>query len=469
MRRVQATKARGKGPFSTKTQGVLMDARSLSRRRFLQGVAGVGAAAALTACVPAPSPDTAAGSDTADAAVVEVLMFDRNVVQDLEYRKELAERFNASQGGIRVTVDVIPQGYDQTIMARIAGGTAGDAFRHASHFGMSKFTTRGLLQALDEYVALDDYDLSVFIEGPLSSNRVNGKLYALPVNGHAGHAGLYFAPEIFGEAGVELPTADWTYDDFKDAAATLTRDTDGDGKSDSWGTWFGAWYQANLTLISAHDGWPLNEDGTQATWGEPGAIAGMQWIQDMYHVVQALPVMADSAAKQQLWSSGKLASALSGVWEGAYLGDITPENLTFSLVPGPKGPTGKRGGFAGCNNFPIWSSSEQPYETFQWIKYLSSQEVGVEGIGRIGEPGLRYDVFEHPDVANDPLIIPHFQVLQHVKPFPAPHNGRDSEVIEATKPLLEGMYVNELSAEEGCQRLQEAIQAILDMPPVEAA
>jgi len=59
--------------------------------------------------------------------------------------------------------------------------------------------------------------------------------------------------------------------------------------------------------------------------------------------------------------------------------------------------------------------------------------------------------------------------LQDVKPFPAPHNGRDSEVIQATAPLLEGIYLNELSAQEGCERLQEAIQAILDMPPVEAA
>ncbi len=449
-----------------------MNTQNLSRRSFLRSIAGAGAIAALVACVPttpADAPGDTGGMDRMDEAVVEVLMFDRNVIQDLEYRKELAERFNASQDGIQVTVDVIPQGYDQTIMARIAGGTAGDAFRHASHFGMSKYTTRGLLQELDEFIALDDYDLSVFIEGPLSSNRVNGKFYALPVNGHAGHAGLYFAPETFAEAGIALPTADWTYDDFRDAIIQLTLDTDDDGKTDSWGTWFGAWYQANLTLISAHDGWPLNEDGTQATWAEPGAIAGMQWIQDMYHEYQVLPVMADSAVKQQLWSSGKLASVLSGVWEGAYLGDITPENLTFSLVPGPKGPTGKRGGFAGCNNFPIWSSSEHPYETFQWIKYLSSKEVGVEGIGRIGEPGLRYDVFEDPAVANDPLIIPHFQVLQDVKPFPAPHNGRDSEVIQATAPLLEGIYVNELSAEEGCQRLQDAIQAILDMPPVEAA
>lgn len=446
-----------------------MHVKNLSRRQFLVGAIGSGVAVALASCVPAAP---AAGEDAAAGAaqeVVEVLMFDRNVVQDLEYRKELAERFNAERGDIQVTVDVIPQGYDQTIMARIAGGTAGDTFRHASHFGMSKFTTRGLLQELDEYVSLDDYDLSVFIEGPLNSNRVNGKLYALPVNGHAGHAGLYFAPEIFADAGVDLPTEDWTYDDLREATAKLTRDLDGDGKTDSWGIWFGAWYQANLTLVSAHDGWPLNEDGTKSTWAEPGPIAGMQWIQDMYHEVKALPVMADGASRQQLWSSGKLATVLSGVWEGAYLGDITPEGLTFSLVPGPKGPTGKRGGFAGCNNFPIWSSSEHPYETFQWIKYLSSREVGVEGIGRIGEPGLRYDVFEDPAVANDPLIIPHFRVLQDVKPFPAPHNGRDSEVIQATAPLLEGIYVNELSAEEGCQRLQEAIQEILDMPPVEAA
>lgn len=442
----------------------------ISRRSFLRIVAGTGAVAAVTACV-APAPAAPADDAAAPAApeMVEVLMFDRNVVQDLEYRKELAERFNAENENINVTVDVIPQGYDQTIMARIAGGTAGDAFRHASHFGMSKFTTRGLLQELDDFVDIDSYDLSVFVEGPLNSNRINGKLYALPVNGHAGHAGLYFAPEIFEAAGVELPTDEWTYDDLMAAAGQLTQDTDEDGKSDIWGIWFGAWYQANLTLISAHGGWPLSEDGATATWGEPGAIAGMQWIQDMYHEVEALPVMADSAAKNQLWSSGKLASALSGVWEGAYLGDVTPENLTFQLVPGPLGPTGVRGGFAGCNNFPIWSSSENPYETFQWIKYLSSKEVGVEGIGRIGEPGLRYDVFEDPQVASDPLIIPHFQVLQDVKPFPTPHNGRDSEVIQATAPLLEGMYLNELSAEEGCGRLAETIQEILDMPPVEAA
>jgi len=42
-------------------------------------------------------------------------------------------------------------------------------------------------------------------------------------------------------------------------------------------------------------------------------------------------------------------------------------------------------------------------------------------------------------------------------------------VIQATAPLREGMYVKAWRAEEGCGRLPEAVQAILDMPPVEAA
>ena len=443
----------------------------VSRRRFLQqvGLAGVGLSlAACAAPVAAPqAPADDAGAAQPSGEVANVLMFDRNVVQDLEYRKELAGRFNEMHPEINVTVDVIPQGYEQTLMTRIAAGTAGDAFRHATHFGMSKFTNRGLLQALDDFVELDGYDLSVFLPGALESNRVRGSLYGLPVNGHAGHAGLYYAPEIFAEMGVSEPTDEWTYDDLSAALPELISDLDGDGKTDQWGTWIGAWYQANLTPISAHGGWPLNEDGTKANWEDPGTIAGMQWIADVYHEIEACPIMADSATKQQLWSSRKLATVVDGVWARAYLGDITPSGLTFKLAPGPIGPSGKRGGFAGVNNFPIWSASEHPYETFQWIKFLSSQEVGVEGIGRLGEPGLRFDVFEEPSVANDPMISPHFEVLKTVRPFPAPANGRDSEVIEATTPLLESMYLAEKSPEEGCQELQAKIQEILDMPPIE--
>ena len=443
-----------------------MNSEAISRRRFLQLSTLATATAWLAACQvaqPQTPQATQEGAPAANTEAVEVVMFDRDLPHEVTYRKELADRFMQENPNIKVTVDTIPQGYQETLMARIAAGTAGDAFRHATHWGMSKYAARGLLQPLDEFVELDDYDLSVFFPGALESNRYQGKLYALPVNGHAGESGIYYSPELFAEAGIAEPDDTWTYDDYDEAMVALTKDLDNDGKTDQWGAWVVTWYEASLTPIDAHGGWPLNEDGTQANWTNEGTMAGIQWIVDVYHDLKASVPSPTYDVKQQLWSSGKLGTALSGIWEMTTLGDITPEGRTLKLATGPIGPSGHRGGFAGCNNFPIWASSKHPYETFQWIKFLSSKEIGIEGVDRLGEPGLRYDVWEDPRIANDPLIIPHYELLQVVKPFPAPANGRDSEVLEATQPILEGMYLAELTVEQGCEQLQAKVQEILDM------
>ena len=443
-----------------------MRRETISRRKFLQLSTLSATAAVLVACqVAAPAAPQAAqeGAAPGSAEAVEVLMFDRDLPHEVAYRKELADRFMQENPTIKVTVDTIPQGYQETLMARIAAGTAGDAFRHATHWGMSKYAARGLLQPLDEFVELDNYDLTVFFTGLLESNRYQGKLYGLPVNGHPGESGIYYSPELFAEAGIDEPNDTWTYDDYNAAMVALTKDLDGDGKTDPWGAWVAPWYEAALTPIDAHDGWPLNEDGTKANWTNPGTMAGVQWIVDVYNDLKTAIPLGPWDARQALWSSGKLGTALSGVWEMSVLGDITPEGKTLKLSTGPLGPTGRRGGFAGCNNFPIWASSKHPYETFQWIKFLSSKEVGIEGVSRLGEPGLRFDVWEDPIIAEDPLIIPHYELLKVVKPFPAPANGRDSEVLEATTPLLEGMYLAELTVEQGCEQLQAKVEEILAM------
>lgn len=348
-------------------------------------------------------------------------------------------------------------------MARIAAGTAGDSFRHATHWGMSKYAARGLLQPLDEFVTQDNYDLKVFFTGLLESNRYAGKLYGLPVNGHPGESGIYYAPELFAEAKIDEPNDTWTYDDYNAAMVALTKDLDGDGKTDQWGAVIWPWYEATLTPIDAHDGWPLSADGTKANWTNKGTMAGVQWLVKVFQELKTSIPNIPYDTRAALWSSGKLATCLSGVWEMSTMGDITPEGKTLKLSPGPLGPTGRRGGFAGCNNFPIWASSKHPYETFQWIKFLSTKEVGIEGVTKLGEPGLRFDVWEDPIIANNPLISPHYELLKLVKPFPAPINGRDSEVLEASTPLLEGMFIGELTVEEGCEQLQTKVQEILEM------
>jgi ABC-type glycerol-3-phosphate transport system substrate-binding protein len=398
------------------------------------------------------------------AEMVEILHYDRNIPQDVDYRTELAERFHEQNPDIKVTVEILPDGYTQTVMARIASGTAGDCFRHRTHGGMGRYVYRGLFYELDPFVEQDNYDLSVFFEGAIDSCTLEGKLYALPVNGHPGWSGLYYQPELFADAGIDEPTDDWTYDDMTDAAIAMTKDTTGDGKTDQYGLWVFGSYESILTPIDAFGGWPMSDDGTKATYDDPNTIAGVKWQRDVYHEYKAAIALPGFNTRVELWASGKVGMVLSGIWEGSYLGDETPEDRTLKLAPGPIGPSGRRGGWVGTNVFPIWRSSEHPYETWQWVKYLCSKEVGIEGVSRIGEPGLRKDVWEDPQLINDPLVAPHYELLKVVKPMPEPANGRLSEARAAAQPILDSILLDEIDVEVGCLEIQEAMQEVMDQP-----
>lgn len=395
---------------------------------------------------------------------VEILHFDRNIPQDLDFRRELAKRFMEQNPNIVVKIEVVPEGYTQTLLARIASGTAGDLYRYGTHYGMANFALRGLYYPLDEFVAQDKYDLSIYFEGAIEACKVQGKLYALPVNGHPGWSGLYYMPELFEEAGVDQPTDDWTYDDMTQAAIQLTKDTDGDGKTDQYGLWVAMYYEATLTPIDAYGGWPMNEDGTKAMYDDPNTIAGVRWIRDVMQKHKVAIANPSFDSRVQLWSSGKVGMVLSGIWEGAYLGDETPTDKTMKLAPGPIGPSGHRGGFMGANVFPVWRSSEHPYEAWQWMKFICSKEVGIENVERIGEPGLRYDVWEDPKLVDDPMVAPHYELLKVAKPMPVPANGRLAEVADPVTQIYSNIFADEISVEEGCAQIQKTLQEILDKP-----
>mgnify|MGYP000002151949 FL=1 len=208
----------------------------------------------------------------------------------------------------------------------------------------------------------------------------------------------------------------------------------------------------------------MDETGTKARFDDPNTIAGVQWIRDtMQEYKVALPNPSFDS-RVQLWSSGKVAMVLSGIWEGSYLGDATPEGKPLKVATGPIGPSGHRGGFVGVNVFPILQNSKHPYETWQWQKFICSKEVGIENVKRIGEPGLRTDVWEDPSLSEDPLVKPHYELLQVVKPMPVPANGRLSEIADPVQQIYTAIWLNEISVEDGCAQIQEKLQAILDQP-----
>jgi len=265
---------------------------------------------------------------------VTILFYERNIPQDITFRKELVTRFEKENPNIKIKLEVVPDDYGATLQARIAARTTGDMWRYGTHYGLANYALRGLLWPIDDSVAKDKYDTAPYFKGALDACKVAGKLYCLPVNGHPGWSGLYYLKEVFTEAGVPEPTADWTYDDMMQAAVKITKGPE--AKRDIYGMWLAPYYEAWLTPISAFGGWPMSEDGKKAQMDNEKTVAAMQYIVDAMQKQKVALPNPSFDSRVELWASSKVGMVLSGIWEGSYLGDQTPKGKTLKLAPAPR-------------------------------------------------------------------------------------------------------------------------------------
>ena len=229
----------------------LWNQRKTNRRSFLKQL-GVGAAGLglLSACAPGGAPAPAAESSSAPVARTEWVT--GNIPSDIavdfsytgwegeaEMRKWLLHFDNFfSQNYPNVTVNGdwgVPWGeYWTKLPTQLAGGAPVDmAWMH--HTRAKTFAANDWLLPLDDLLAsfpAADWP-DKFYESQVEAFKFEGKQYGIPYDWAPG--GFYINIDLFEEAGVDLPTEDWTFTDLLEAAKALTKDTDGDGQIDQWG------------------------------------------------------------------------------------------------------------------------------------------------------------------------------------------------------------------------------------------
>jgi len=165
---------------------------------------------------------------------------------------------------------------------------------------------RGVLLDLSAYLArvgvtAAEYDSTIF--NAFSRGRA---VYALPT----GYSPLVIAynKDLFDRTGVAGPGDDWTWDEFLAAAKRLTRDSDGDGATDQWGTTVDDRVSVWLAWVWAGGGDALCTDGKRATGclDSPATVAALRWYAawvTQEHI--ASPAPADDAVG--LFLRGKVA------------------------------------------------------------------------------------------------------------------------------------------------------------------
>lgn len=474
-----------------------MSLKKFSRRAFLANVATATAGVALAACAPkatpTPAPTAAPAAQATSAPAVQptavpptaapatkptaaptpapakkepvTIRFHARVGTQGDHFIERARAFEAEHPDIKIKEELIPgEEYHQKIEVLLAGGTVADTFWTILLAGLYfRYANMGMTLPIDDLIAADKYDLSVFFPTAIEAAKFKGKMYGLPWVCHPGRVGAFFNKTMYEQAGVPLPPEDgnWDIDDLVEQAKALTKDTNGDGKIDQFGFRPGTDIWSVLVWLRSFGAEIFSEDGTKCVMDSEEGMAAFQFLYDLYHTHKVAPT--PEQVVDMMFETGMVANMQSGYWgisTRARIGD----RFVMSCAPLPKGPAGVLGSMYEFDPICIYSKTKYPRESFEWLKWLANQETGIR-IAEVGSvPGARPDVWESPRLTKEPMHNVMKNIMYNVMPFRGPANFRGAEIEDVFNQGIGSLWLGKGTVKEVVPELTKAIQAVLDKP-----
>lgn len=154
---------------------------------------------------------------------------------ELAAYERIVAGFEAGRAGIDVVIDYTPgqSDYYRKIATDFAGGDPPDVFLiNYRQFG--QYAARGALEPVAPFLAgRGAIAADAYAPVAMDAFMVRGEQVCMPQN--VSSLVVYYNVDLFKANEVALPTAGWTWDEFVDAAQTLTQDTDEDGRADLFG------------------------------------------------------------------------------------------------------------------------------------------------------------------------------------------------------------------------------------------
>ncbi len=308
----------------------------------------------------------------AEDVVLQYWMWDPPF-KDVE--QEMIDRFQATHPDIKVEITAIASKEYWTKMAAMAAAREmPDVFAMSSGL-VEKFAGQNAIADLTPFVEKDlnqdDYFWSIL----KSSFNIDGKYYAVPF-AWVGTV-IFYNKTLFDEAKLSYPEWGWTWDEFLEAAKALTKDTDGDGKTDTWGyTVFGR-YAVTDGWIFQNDGDYLDRENRRFAPNE-NAVEVLTFLNDLVHShkVAPEPRQYDLSGEKNLilFVNGQTAMITEGSWNIEYCRNTNPMSDKWDIAPLPRGPHWKEDTmYAWADGLTISANSKHPQQAWEFIKFMITE------------------------------------------------------------------------------------------------
>lgn len=273
-------------------------------------------------------------------------------------------------------VDIVVNPWDQywdLLRTASASGDLPDVF-NVSQDRFFFYASNDALLDLQPY--WDEYgvDTELWGSGMVDPYRwgEEGDLYAGPVNWDT--IVVFYNKDLFDAAGLDYPTAEWTWDDFAAAAEALT-----DPDNDVYGAAVYSEYQSGYpNWIAATGVTPIVEAGrTACTLTEPGSVEALTFLKGLYDAgyMPSVSIMGGSSADDSFayWLAGRVAMVTNGPWKLPQA--LEEATFNWDVVQLPRHPeTGRSRSILHSVGYVAAANTENPDLAANFILYLVSDE-----------------------------------------------------------------------------------------------
>ena len=228
---------------------------------------------------------------------------------EVDYTK-VVEAFEAQHPNVKVELQKESGDYDASLLGRL-----GDKNKRPDVFHVNPYALNALIEAeqvLDVRPLLRmGQDMPQdFVPGLLEIGRRGESQYAVPLGWNPYY--ILLNTDLFQKAGVPLPEADWTIDQFVETAKALT------DRSDATAVTYGVGFETNafgsdasvMSFLMSNEGARWFREGAPQ-FSNAETIRGLQHMQDLYARDKSAltdPELAQSGMSAWLmWSRGRVA------------------------------------------------------------------------------------------------------------------------------------------------------------------
>lgn len=422
-------------------------------------IAAVAGIALLAGCTSAPQ-----GATKLDTEAPVTLQFWTGQTKEAHtLLSDLAAEFEELHPNVTIEVS---EGASETaeLLQKLSAGFASGTYPDMSYaFGSWASQLEGSKRTLDITARTKDADVAwdEFSEAARATVQPTGeKIIGVPAL--VDNISLIYNKTVFDAAGVDYPTEDWSWDDFRKAAAKLT---------DASTQTYGYAYSVSGTEETTWQFWPhlwqrggeiLSDDGKTATFDSKAGVDALEFLRGMAVDDKSVYLDQTDTKFAQLFAADRIGMMTSGPWQ---LYDLGVAKTNYGVVQLP-GFDGDHQTVSGPDIWALFDHQDvnRAYWATEFAVWLTAAEQDERWNVAYGNLPLRTSELESPAFLAQAEALPGLEIMAangknaiQARPTVPGYVGLSESIANAISEVLQGQGDPKTALEKAAAEANEAL------------